>query len=302
MSYDAVRHVVVARVDGITSATACASVGGVSLPAGARRVSTQWHPDWKLPTRIAEPGRITTRVFNGQPDPFDNGALAQCAPSTALLPDGKPIVVLCKLVEQATTDASGAQGFDAVIDASVPARATRWTYTAFGQVLTEQDPRGVTTVTNEYYSDTAVNLHTVGDLKTTTNAAGHVISFPRYDVYGQPVDVIDANGVTTTHGYTRRLRLAISTTGGESTTYSYWPTGRLLRITRPDQSQVNYEYDDAGRLKAVVDSLGNRIEYTLDASGNRTQEVAKDPSGQLKRTMSRVFDALGRAQQTTGRE
>ena len=79
-------------------------------------------------------------------------------------------------------------------------------------------------------------------------------------------------------------------------------TGLLKKTTQPDGAIVTYEYDDAHRLTAVADGLGNRIEYTLDQSGNRTVEQAKDPQGTLKRTMSRVFDALGRAQQTTGRE
>ena len=92
------------------------------------------------------------------------------------------------------------------------------------------------------------------------------------------------------------------TTNGKATTYEYWPTGLLKKSSQPGGSSVNYEYDDAHRLVAVSDALGNRIDYTLDASGNRTKEEAKDPQGALKRTMSRAFDALGRAQQTTGRE
>ncbi|WP_423600775.1 hypothetical protein [Roseateles sp. MS654] len=57
---------------------------------------------------------------------------------------------------------------------------------------------------------------------------------------------------------------------------------------------------DQGRLGGGQD--GNRIAYVLDASGNRTKEDAKDPQGALKRSMNRAFDALGRAQQATGRE
>ena len=52
----------------------------------------------------------------------------------------------------------------------------------------------------------------------------------------------------------------------------------------------------------MSDNLGNRIEYTLDNSGHRREERVKDPAGVLKRQVSRVFDALGRTQQVTGRE
>ena len=42
--------------------------------------------------------------------------------------------------------------------------------------------------------------------------------------------------------------------------------------------------------------------YTLDAAGKRIGEQVKDPGGTLARSLSRVNDALGRVQQTTGRE
>ena len=77
---------------------------------------------------------------------------------------------------------------------------------------------------------------------------------------------------------------------------------RSLKITAPDTNWVGYEYDPAHRLVATKDSLGNRIEYTLDNAGNRTAENVKDPGGNLRRTLARSIDALGRVQQTTGRE
>jgi YD repeat-containing protein len=301
MSYESGRNLEVSRVEGLSKATDCASVATGSLPAGARKVSTQWHPVWQLATRTAEPGRITTLVYNGQPDPFNGNAVANCEASGARLPDDSVIVVLCKRVEQATTDLTGEQGFSATPQAGLAARTTSWTYTPTGQVLTEKDSRGVTIVTNEYYADTTTD-HTKGDLKSSTNALGHKTSFTRYNAYGQPLEMLDVNSISTVYAYDARQRLSVVTSGGVATSYDYWPTGLLKKTSQPDGSAVNYEYDDAGRLKAVFDSQGNRVEYTLDASGNRTQEVAKDPSGTLKRTMSRVFDALGRAQQTTGRE
>jgi len=78
--------------------------------------------------------------------------------------------------------------------------------------------------------------------------------------------------------------------------------GQLTRVTQPDASYIGYEYDDAHRQKAVFDNRGNRIEYTLDNSGIRTAENVKDPAGTLRRTLSRAIDALGRVQQTIGRE
>ena len=300
-AFDLTRNLETARVEGASATSVCATLLAGIIPAGARKVSTQWHPDWRLATRTAEPRRITTLVYNGLPDLFNGNAVANCAPASALLPDGNPIVVLCKRVEQSTTDETGAQGFDATLQSGAPARTTSWTYDATGQVLTETDPRGKVVVTNEYYTDTTAD-HTKGDLKSSMNSAGHLTQFPRYDAYGKPLEVIDANLVSTTYGYDLRQRLTSVSTGGSTTSYEYWPTGLLKKTTQPDGAVVTYEYDDAHRLTAMADGQGNRIEYTLDASGNRTAEQAKDPQGTLKRTMSRVFDALGRAQQTTGRE
>ena len=300
MTFDMSRNLETVRVEGLSAAVDCATVAS-AMPGGARKTSTQWHPDWSLTTRVAEPRRITTLIYSGQPDPFNGGAIASCAPASALLPDGKPIVVLCKRVEQATTDETGALGFGATTQSGVPARATSWTYNAVGQVLTEKNPLGKVVVTNVYYADTTAD-HTMGDLQSTSNVLGHLTQFPRYNAYGQPLEMVDSNGISTAYAYDARQRLLSTTTQGAVTGYEYFPTGLLKKTTQPDNSFVTYEYDDARRLVAVADSLGNRIEYTLDASGNRTQELAKDPQGALQRAMSRVYDALSRAQQTTGRE
>ena len=113
---------------------------------------------------------------------------------------------------------------------------------------------------------------------------------------------VDANGVITLNTYDPRLRLTSRSVGGQSTAYTYDAAGQLSRITQPDASWVGYEYDDAQRHKAVLDNRGNRIDYTLDNAGKRTAEQVKDPGGALRRSLARSIDALGRVQQTTGRE
>ena len=87
-----------------------------------------------------------------------------------------------------------------------------------------------------------------------------------------------------------------------ATTYDWWPTGLLKQVTQPDGSWVSYTYDDAHRLTDIQDNQGNSIHYELDNLGNRKNETIKDPQGSLKRQLNRVIDALGRVQQTSGRE
>jgi hypothetical protein len=56
-----------------------------------------------------------------------------------------------------------------------------------------------------------------------------------------------------------------------------------------------YTYDGAHRLVRIADAFDERIDYTLDALGNRTLEQIHGPGGAaLAKTQSRVFDALGR--------
>ena len=49
-----------------------------------------------------------------------------------------------------------------------------------------------------------------GNVRTTTNAVGHVTTFDAYDVDGQPTRVIDANGVATTSSYDVRGRVRVA--------------------------------------------------------------------------------------------
>jgi YD repeat-containing protein len=302
---DLARNLQVASVSGLSQGQACAAVtqANASLPAGARKTSTQWHPDWSLPSKVAESGQITTSVYNGQPDPLNDNAIASCEPGTAPLLDGKPIAVLCKQAVQATTDADGHLGFGATLQAGAAIRISTWTYNESGQVLTAKTTRGGVTVTTSstYFADTNAN-HTKGDLATTTDAAGKVTVYNKYTRAGQLLQSTDSDGVVTVNTYDLRQRLLTTTVGGETTTYTYDPVGQLTQVTEQDGSWIAYEYDDARRQKAVMDSSGNRIEYVLDNAGNSTGQTVKDPTGSLKRNMARVMDALGRAQENSGRE
>jgi YD repeat-containing protein len=304
-SHDLSRNLESVRVQGLPTTQTCGAVtaANATLPTGSRKVSTQWHPDWRLATKTAEHGRITTSVYNGQPDPFNANATASCAPGTALLPDGKPIVVLCKTVEQATTDSDGSLGFGAALQAGVAVREQKWTYNQYGQVLTHDGPRtDVSDLTSYTYHAATTADVMLGDLATMTNAAGKVTSYSKYNRHGQLLQSTDPNGVVTINTYDLRQRLKSSSVGGQTTSYDYDAAGQLTHMTRPDASWIGYEYDAAHRQTAVLDNKGNRIDYTLDNAGNKTGQAVKDPGGALRRTMARSIDALGRVQQTTGRE
>ena len=317
-AHDPSRNLETARVEGLANTATCSTVtgSGATLPTGSRKISTQWHPDWAIKTKQAEPKKLTTWVYNGQPDPFNGNQLASCtsasygATSVANLPDGKPIVVLCKEVVQATLDATGAQGLSPTLD-NLDATAawqstTSHTYNQYGQMLTSVDANNRTT-TYAYYQSTAFTGtdpnavgHYQGDLEKVTNAKGHITQYTSYDKAGRVLTMVDPNQATTTYSYTPRGWLSTVNQAGQLTSYDYWPTGLLKKVTSPDSSTLSYTYDDAHRLTDVTDHLGNTVHYTLDNAGNRIGEDVKDTSTALTRNISRVYDALNRLQTVTG--
>ena len=271
-SYDLTRNLETARIEGAANSTTCSTVlSAASLTAPMRKVTTTWHATYRLPTAIAEPKKITTFSY----DTAGN--------------------LLTKTV-QATTDATGAQAFSSTLTGA----ADQWTYTynAVGQVLTIDGPRPDATDKITYAYDTS------GNLVTITNAAGHVTTLSNYDAHGHAGRIVDPNGIATDLTYHPRGWLASSTvTDGaavETTTYAYDGVGQLTGVTLPKGAKVHYTYDDAHRLTAIADNLGNKITYTLDNMGNRINEQVKDPGGALARQTSRLYDALNRLQQVTG--
>src|SRR6266851_2187411 len=280
-AYDPARNVETSRTEGL------AAGGGVTPQT--RTITTEWHATFRLPTRIAEPLRITTNVYDTEG--------AQCGARGGL----------CSRSIQATTDATGAQGLS-----GTPSGAPRtWTYTynANGSPLTIKGPRtdvsDVTTYT--YYTDNDADAGKRGNVATITNAAGHLTSITAYNAYGQPTTIIDANGMTITLAYDARQRLTSRNSGGEITTYAYDSVGQLTKVRLPDGSFLSYTYDAAHRLTGMQDNLGNSVTYTLDVMGNRTLEQVFDPANALAQQRSRVYnnltanqyDALNRLKQVT---
>jgi YD repeat-containing protein len=229
----------------------------------ARTIGTTWHSTFRLPTLIAESGRTTAFTYDG------NGNM------------------LTKTVTDTATSA---------------ARAWTYTYNANGKVLTVDGPRtdvsDVTTYT--YYANNDSNVGKRGNVNTITNALSQVTTINTYDTNGRPLTITDPNGLVTTLGWHPRGWLASRTLGAEKTAYDYDYVGQLTRVTLPDSSFLQYSYDNAHRLTQVADGFGNKVVYTLDNMGNRTQEDVKDPSNVLKQTRSRVFNSLNQLVQVIG--
>ena len=279
--YELARNLETQRIEALTSA-------GATTPQ-TRTISTEWHANWRLSKRMAEPKRVTTYVYNG-----DGGAY--CAPTTALV-NGIPIGVLCSKTVTETTDTNGSLGFSAT--ATVPANVRTWTYTydSLGQLLTANGPRtDVTDITTYTYytSNDASGNYRIGDFNTVTNALGHVTTISAYDAHGRPKTITDANGLVTQLTYTPRGWLATRTVGGLLTQFSYDNVGQLTQVTMPDNSFIGYGYDAAHRLVQISNAAGDKLVYTLDLMGNRTKEEVFDAGNNVVQRKNSVFDNLSR--------
>lgn len=236
-----------------------------------RKITTEWHPAFRLPARVAEPKRIVTYGRNDAGD------------------------VLTR-TEQATTDATGKAGMQAVADG--PPRVWRYTYYPDGQIKTVTGPRtDVADVTTYTYDAT-------GNLETVKNALGRVTRYSNYDAHGRAGRIDAPNGTYTTFEYVARGWLHVQTThAGQAslqTVFDHDGVGQIKRVTLPDGTFTDYAYDDAHRLTRVSDGLGNSVVYTLDLTGNRIREQVNDPASALARQISRVYDVTGKLKSETG--
>ena len=257
-------------------------VEGSGTP-GARTTSTRWHAQfWNLRTQVASPTKLETYSYDS------NGNLISYS-------------------ETPTSDSNGSQGFSAT--ATGPTRTTTWTYTTDGQVASRSGPRTDVNDSTTYVYRTADDTNTPpqyrkGDLYQIVDALGHITTVNQYDPNGRPLQVTDANGGVTAFTYSNRgwlIGQVVTPVNGaaQTTNYSYDVVGQLTKVTLPDGSTMSFTYDAAHRMTGATDSQGNSITYTLDAMGNRTEDKVKDPSGNLARQITRVFDSMSRPLKVT---
>lgn len=208
---------------------------------------------------------------------------------------------------------NAASGYSCSNTGSVPAGVRRWTYTyctavgtgcpLVGLMLTVTGPRTDLSQTRNYsyYTNSSATscgtpgaaCYQTGDLHTVTDALGHVVTIASYDADGRVTRITDSNGVNTDLTYTPRGWLASRIVGGANTTFGYTAYGAVQTISDPDGVTTTFGYDVAHRLVKITDALGNYVQYTLDAAGNKTAENVYDASGTLRENIARTFNNLG---------
>lgn len=232
--------------------------------ADAQTRSAQWHPTWRLPTRINEPAAssgslLTDFVYNSR-------GLPETRTMTA---DGQTRTWRYTYNDrgQVLTEDGPRTDVDDI---------TRYTYDAQGNRATMTDPNGLVTRYTEY--DASGKLLTMMDPNGTSTLYGY--------------DDRDRLRTVTT--------LPAGSATGETTVYLYDGAGNLTRMQMPDGATLDYGYDDAGRLTGIRDGLGNRVAYTLNAAGDTVKEESFDPGNHLAQAATIGFDQLGRLRELKG--
>lgn len=297
-SYDTVRQLETHRVDGVSSnvTTSCGYLARYSnpLPSGSRRTVTAWHPDWDLQTKVSEPGKITTYVYNGQPDPFNGNAIASCAPATARLPGGKPVAVLCRKVEQASTDANGVLGFSAALRSGGPASANHWTYDTLSLPTTiwqteGGDGNGVGAVETGRWT---LTYNTAGDVTRTTHvASGATSNVTAYDAHGRMLSGTDDSGAAVSLQYSPRGFVTSKTRGSDSISFIQNAIGLTSEVRMPEGQTLRYVYDAKHKLTDVLLN-GASITPAMLAALDFPDTPNKALIARLKAAVKRAISAL----------
>ncbi|WP_170113306.1 RHS repeat domain-containing protein [Ahniella affigens] len=297
--FDPVRNLETQRIEGIPD---------VALPptqAAKRTIQTDWHPTLPLPTqkRYYNAQNVLEQTRAWDYDSRGN-VRAACIYDPAL---SNPTSYACGSLADAP---AGVRQTHYIIECGEPGSGCPST----GRLMSVDGPRTdeADITTFAYYGiddPTCSSLggachYRHGDLKSVTNALGHVTNYLRYDRAGRLTRVQDARGVITDYTYNSSGRIGAAavranadgtpSSNDQTTSVTYKPYGAVERVTQPDGSFLEYVYDTAHRLVRVFDNLGNEIVYELDPMGNHKRELTKDAQGNIKRLLGAQFDYFSR--------
>ncbi|MDD4463256.1 MAG: DUF6531 domain-containing protein, partial [Desulfobacterales bacterium] len=262
-----------------------------------RTIATAWHPDFRLPVLITEPGRITSFTYDAR------GLLTQ-----------HRITDTATSASRTWTYAYNNKGLR--ISADGPRNdvldITTYEYDDFGNLISVENALGHVTQMPVYDAhgrplqivdpNGLVTVLTYDELGRviSRNVGGETTGFA-YDGAGNLTRITMPDGSFLNHQYDDAHRLVgISDASGNYISYTLDSAGNIVSQNVFDPSHAlaqarNWAYDELGRMTDELGAQGQTITaYGYDANGNRTS--ATDG---LNHTVVHGFDALNRLSQTT---
>ncbi len=180
-----------------------------------------------------------------------------------------------------------------------------YTYDSHGRVQSVDGPRtDVSDITAyTYYADSDPDVTKRGRLHTITDALGHVTSYNAYTLSGEPMVVVDENGVERDDAYDALDRLTSTTLKGAgpggvdlTTSYTLNDVGLVHILTLPNGNTLTYDYDTVNRLTSITDQAGNKTLSTYNTEGRKTREELQDPTAVVTKFTNYAYDSYNRLQ------
>ncbi len=287
--YDMTRNLEASRTEGLTTA-------GGATPA-TRTITTTWHATWRLPLVISEYAGATATgtPFRRPTTSYDDKG------NVTSVTEEDPARGLSRTTTTTYTYSTAVPGLilEKTVDGPLSGNIDQSRYYYYPHDATCAES-AAEPIIDPVTLTSPPNYGCRGQLERVIDKAGLTTGYERYNHHGQVELWTDANGVYNTYSYDLRQRLTRITVENEETAFTYDDAGLLKKATFADGSALNYIYDNAHRLTEISNNLGDKVIYTLDDNGNRTNEQMFNGSGTLTKTITRQFDALNRAFNVTG--
>ncbi|WP_444956866.1 RHS repeat-associated core domain-containing protein [Microbulbifer sp. ZKSA002] len=155
-------------------------------------------------------------------------------------------------------------------------RTTRYTYDAYGQMITETTGEAV--AGNTALATTTWDYDGYGNVIKITDPEEHSTEYRDYDSNGNATTIVDGRQNVWTRNYdTVGNLLADLNPYGQGYVYEYDATGHLTKLTDASGSQRSIVNNTSGLPLTATDDAGNQFRLDYD-KGNRLTAIA-DPEG-----------------------
>lgn len=180
---------------------------------------------------------------------------------------------------------------DSIKDARNHTTKYKW-FSSSGLLQETEDPNG---------KKTSFTYDARGRIKTVTDALSQVTVYDYFDDTQRKVEMIYPNADKITYKYNiRRLLESVTDERGKMTAYEFDEAYRLKKIIDPLNHSKEFGYDLMSNLKWQKDALGNQTDYKYD-DFNRLKEIEYPPAatGATRLKESFKYDKVGRINEVT---